>query len=161
MGRILLTILFILLFLIYPDCPCQGTEHTLLVVEIQAGGKKEEVFHLQVKEGTTLTLAYTHSMFLTQQKEFYTIRAGGLILREIGFGNLEAANYYDPNPRGLIHPEGSLWKINPSCPVRIPVLRMRIPYTVNLSLMINHSIVWIPKDEDRGALLIVRTNPDR
>lgn len=161
MDRNFLTILCIFLFLIYPHRPCQGNEHTLLVLEIQAEGEKEEVFHLKVKEGATLTLAYTHSMFLTQQKEFYTICAGSLFFQKVIFGNLEAANYYDSNPRGLIHPEGSSWKINSSGPVRVPTLRIRIPYTVNLSLMINHSIVWTPRDEDRGALLIVSINPDQ
>ena len=161
MDRNLFITLFLFLFLIYLGCPCQGSEDALLIVEVQAESKKEKVLHLQMKEGSTLTLTYTHSLFLTQQKEFYTIRAGGLILREISFGNLEAANYYESNPRGVIHPEGSLWKINPSSPVHFPALRMRIPYTVHMGLIINGSIVWTPREKDRGALLIVRTTPDQ
>lgn len=152
---------FFFLSLIYLDCPCQGSQSVLMILEIQWQNEKEEVLHLRVKEGATLILAYRHSLFFTPQKELYTIYAGSLILREINFGNLEAAGYYDPNPPGGLHPEGSHWKIKPSHPVHFPELRMRIPYTVNFSLIINGSIVWTPKDKDRGALLILRTTPDR
>lgn len=153
---------FIILFLlhIFLESPCQGSEGALLTLEIQWENKKEEVLHVRVKDNTPLTLAYTHSFFLTPQKELYKFNAGILILREISFGNLEAADYYDSNPLGGIHPEGILWKIKPSYPVHFYVLRIRIPYTVPLCVIINGSIVWNSKEKDRGALLIVRTTPD-
>jgi hypothetical protein len=132
-----------------------------LILEIQGENKREEVLHLRVKEGTTLTLAYRHSLFFTPQKELYTIHAGSLILREINFGNLEAADYYDSNPLGGVHAEGGLWKITPPFPFHFSTLRIRIPYTVHLCLIINDSIVWNSGEKDRGALLIVRTTLDR
>jgi len=158
---ILFLIPFFFLFPIHLDCPCQGSQSALLILEIQWENEREEVLHLRVKEGTTLILAYRHSLFFTPQEELYTIHARSLILWEINFGNLEAAGYYDPNPPGGFYPEGSRWKVKFASPVRFPELRMRIPSTVNFSVIINGSIVWTPKDKYRGALLIVRTTLDQ
>jgi len=162
LGKSILFIIpFFFLFPIHPDCPCQGSQSALLILEIQWENKKEEVLHLRIKEGTTLILAYTHSFFLTPQKELYTICPGSLILREIQFGNLEAAGYYDSNPLAGVHPEGGFWKINPPFPFHFSSLRVRIPYTVHLCLIINDSIIWKSREKDRGALLIVRTTLDQ
>ncbi len=140
----------------YTGCLPYGREGTLVGIDILKEGEREEVLQVKTKEGSTLSLAFIHSLYHTPQIEIYTVLAEGLILREVHFGNLEAVDYYDPNPRGDLHPEGNLWKLKLSCPIHFQTVRMRIPYTGPLRLTIDGSTHWVPREKDQGALLIIK-----
>jgi hypothetical protein len=151
---------FIILFLFsltaYKVCLLYGRECTLVAPDILKEEEREEVLQVKVKEGSTLSLAFIHSLYHTPQIEIYTVLAESLFLREIHFGNLEAAGYYDPNPRGDLYLEGNLWKLKLSYPIPFQAVRMRIPYTGPLRLTIDGSTPWVSQEKDRGALLIIK-----
>jgi len=153
-------ILFIILFLFsltaYKGGLLYGRETTLVAIDILKEEEREEVLQVKVKEGSTLSLAFTHSLYHTPQIEIYTVLAESLLLREIHFGNLEAVGYYDPYPRGDLHLEGNLWKFKLSDPIPVQIVRMRIPYTVPLRITIDGSTHWVPREKDRGALLTIK-----
>ncbi|MDI6754488.1 MAG: DUF1850 domain-containing protein [Thermodesulfobacteriota bacterium] len=149
-----LTILLLFTLALYPNSPLSGQKDTFLSVEILKE-KREKVLHMGVREGSTLTLSYFHSLYRTPQEEIYSVLTENLLLQEIHFGNLEAAGYYNPNPPGGIRLEGGLWKIKLSPPGHFSAIQMRIPFTAPLSLSIDGSPIWSPRENDRGLLLLV------
>jgi len=156
-NKLNLIILFLFPLAFYLNSSLSGQEETFLSVEILKE-KREKVFHIRVKEDSTLTLAYLHSLYRTPQEEIYSVLTENLLLQEIHFGNLEAAGYYNPNPPGGIQLEGSLWKIKLSPPVHFSAIQIRIPYLGPLDLSLDGSPIWAPRENDRGSLLIVATS---
>lgn len=75
----------------------------------------------------TVTLAYAHSLYHTPQEELYTVSPGGLILREVHFGSLEAAFYYASNPPGGYLREGGLLITRMPSVTEFATVGMRIP----------------------------------
>jgi len=151
---------FIILFLFsltaQKGCLLFAREGTWVAIDILKEEEREEVLRVKVKEGSTLSLAFTHSLYHTPQIEIYTVLAESLLLHEIRFGNLEAAGYYDPNPRGDLYREGNFWKLKLSDPIHFPAVRIRIPYTGPLRLAIDGSTRWLSREKDRGALLMIK-----
>jgi hypothetical protein len=154
--------LLLVLFLILISLPFFGEgmlgakDGPLMVIEL--GGRKggEEIARFRVEEAATLCLSYIHSLYRTPQEEVYTVQGESLILREMHFGNLEAAGYYEPRPAGTLYREGNLWKVKMSSPVSFPVVRMRVPFTGPLALFIDGRIAWTSSQKDQGALLTVK-----
>jgi len=155
--NILFIILFFFSLIFYKDCLLYAREGTWVAIDILKEDEREEVLQVKVKEGSTLSLTFIHSMYCTPQIEIYTVLAESLLLREIYFGNLEATGYYDANPRGDLYREGNLWKLKLSCPIHFQAVRMRIPYTGPLRLAIDGSTRWLSRKKDRGALLMIKT----
>lgn len=135
-----------------------GDEGNLLSIKIQEENKEKEILKISVKRGSIFSINYEHSIFRTPQREVYVIQDGSMKLKEIAFGNREAACYYDPSPSN-IHGQGGLWKILPAKPPSYQSLKIRIPLLVHFSLELNDSILWTPREKDRGALLIVSIAP--
>jgi hypothetical protein len=135
-----------------------AAEKYLLRILVQYERKTAEVITLMVEKGTLFAINYEHSIFQTPQKEVYLIQNGSMKLEEIVFGNMEAAFYYNPSS-DIIYRQENLWKILPANPSSYENLKIRIPYRGRFFLEANHSIIWTPQDEDRGALLIVKIEP--
>jgi hypothetical protein len=133
-----------------------GEESSLMVIELGGRNGGGKIVRFRVEEAATLCLSYIHSLYRTPQEEVYTIQDESLILREMHFGNLEAAGYYDPHPDGDLYREGNLWKVKMSPPVSFPVLRMRVPFTGPLLLLIDGHTAWASRQKDQGALLTVK-----
>lgn len=136
------------------DCPGQVIENDLLFVEIQSGDNKEAT-RLQIREGSTLILSYIHSLYRTPQEEVYTIVKATLHLTEVRFGNLEAGFYYDPNPPGGFQQEKGFWINKLPCPIQFAEIKIRIPCTGQLRLVVNGSNIWVARKEDCGGGLRV------
>jgi hypothetical protein len=154
--------LLLVLFLILISLPFFGEgmlgakDGSLMVIELGERNGGEEIARFRVEEATTLRLSYIHSLYRTPQEEVYTVQGGSLMLREMHFGNLEAAGYYEPRPAGTLYRERNLWKVKMSSPVSFPVVRMRVPFTGPLTLFIDGHPAWTPRQKDQGALLTVK-----
>lgn len=151
-----LLIFLLLLAQLSLEGPAQAGGEISLAIEIQRGEETAEALTVPVREGMTLLLAYTHSLYHTPQKELYAVSRGGLVLREIHFGNMEAALYYNAHPPEGYLQEKGLWILRLSRPSTVPAVQMRIPVTVPLQLILDGTVIWTPRREDRGGLLTLR-----
>jgi hypothetical protein len=151
-------LLFLILFLLpfFGERLLSAGERSFMVIELWGRNGGEETVRFRVEEAAILCLSYIHSLYHTPQEEVYTIQGESLILREMHFGNLEAAGYYDPNPAGDLYREGNLWKVKMLPPLSFPVVRMRVPFTGPLLLLIDGHTAWTSRQKDQGSLLIVK-----
>lgn len=146
-------ILFFILIII-PFRLGVAAENYILRIGIQYERERKEVLNVRAKNGALLFINYENSIFQTPQKEVYLIQKGSMKLKEIIFGNVEAASYYNPSPDN-IYRQGNFWKILPANIPAYENLKIRIPYTVHFSLQLNDSIIWTVQDKDRGGLLVI------
>lgn len=151
-----MAIVSLFLFLILTWNLGEARGNYLLAGKIQDGHIEREVFRIKAKAGSLLSIAYDHSLYQTPQKEIYTLQEGIFNLKEINFGKLEAACYYNTYQSGKFFRQGLLWKFLPDKPYPFSVLQIRIPFHGDFAIKLDNFLVWNPKDEHRGSLLILR-----
>ena len=135
-------------------------ERDVVLVMVENGGAVRESERITVNRMAKLSLSYIHSIHRTLQEEYYTIREGLLVLEEMRFGNLEAVDYYDPNPGGKLTLKNGFWSLELLPPQAFSRVRMRIPFTVPIRLAIDGVTAWVARKIDEGALLIVKVEKD-
>lgn len=150
---------FPLLFLVLAMNSGDAGENYLLSAKIQDGNIVREILRLKTRPRSILTIGYDHSLYQTPQKEIYIIEEGRFILKEINFGKLEAAYYYDAYYSDKFFKEGNLWKFLPGKLYSLQVLKIRIPSCGFFFMKLDDSFIWLPKVNDQKNLMILTIEP--
>jgi hypothetical protein len=90
-------------------------------------------------ENETFQIRFNHSLYHVPQYEKWELKGGGLVLKEVRFGNLAAAEYYNTTLPYQRAGDGSWFYIVPKRPADEKIL-IRVGYIAN------HTLLWRGQD---------------
>jgi hypothetical protein len=93
---------------------------------VKEGTDGRERVAIAVGEGSSVEVAYVHSMYGVRQNEIFSIRRGSVFyLEKVEFGSPAAAYYYDSDPPSGVVFQDSVWIIKGEGKI-YPILKYRV-----------------------------------